>query len=65
AQHLCLHEKKRVISQDTVDKSTEEWLGKIEERLDYRKWYCGHYHTRKKIDKVQFMFEDFDILYVR
>lgn len=55
----------KFISQDTVDKSTEEWLGKIEERLDYRKWYCGHYHTRKKIDKVQFMFEDIDVLSVR
>lgn len=55
----------KFIQQDTVDKSTEEWLGKIEERLDYRKWYCGHYHTRKKIDKVQFMFEDFDVLSVK
>jgi len=52
----------KFISQYTVDKSTEEWLGKIEERLDYQKWYCGHYHTRKKIDKVQFMFEDIDVL---
>lgn len=53
------------IPQDTVDKSTEEWLGKIEEQLEYRKWYCGHYHTRKKIDKLQFMFEDFDVLSAR
>lgn len=22
--------------------------------------YCGHYHTIKKIDKIQFMYNDFD-----
>ena len=48
------------LDQSTVDKSTELWLGEIEERLTYKKWYCGHYHTRKCIDKLQFMFEDFD-----
>ncbi|MBR4656259.1 MAG: hypothetical protein IKO68_06755 [Oscillospiraceae bacterium] len=29
---------------------------------DYRKLYCGHYHTRKCIDRMQFMFEDFHVL---
>ena len=33
--------------------------------LDYKKWYCGHYHTRKQIDKMQFMFEDFDTMFIR
>lgn len=50
------------LDQSTVDKSTEEWLGQIEEKLDYKRWYCGHYHTAKKIDKMQFMFEDIDVL---
>lgn len=54
-----------VVDQSTVDRSTEDWLGKIEARLSYRKWYCGHFHTRKRIDKLQFMFEDFDVLSVR
>ena len=35
------------------------------DRLDYKKWYCGHYHTRKQIDKMQFMFEDFDTMFIR
>lgn len=48
-----------MIDQRKVDKSTEEWLGKIEERLTYDKWFCGHYHTSKSIDKLRFMFEDF------
>lgn len=51
-----------MIDQSSVDKSTEEWLDTIEERLDYRRWYCGHYHTSKRIDKIQFMFEDIDEL---
>lgn len=44
------------INQSTVDKSTELWLDTIENKLDYKKWYCGHYHGEKKIDKVEFMF---------
>lgn len=48
------------IDQSTVDKSTENWLDGIEERLEYKKWYCGHYHTEKKIDKLEIMFENFD-----
>lgn len=50
------------IDQSMVDKSTEEWLDRIENRLDYKKWYCGHYHTEKKIDKLEIMFENFDAL---
>ena len=50
------------IDQLQVDKSTEIWLGEIESKLTYEKWYCGHYHIAKKIDKLQFMFEDFDAL---
>ena len=41
--------------QSRVDKSTEEWLDGIEDRLEYKKWYCGHYHTEKKIDRVEIM----------
>ena len=48
------------IDQSKVDKSTEEWLDGIEEKLDYGKWYCGHYHTEKKIDRVEIMFENFE-----
>ena len=46
------------VDQRKVDKSTEEWLDGIEDRLDYQKWYCGHYHTEKKIDKLEIMFEN-------
>ena len=46
------------IDQSTVDKTTEKWLDDIEKRLTYRKWYYGHYHTSKKTDKLEFLFED-------
>ena len=49
------------IDQSRVDKSTEAWLDTIEDRITYEKWYCGHYHTRKKIDRLQFMFTDIDL----
>lgn len=48
------------VDQRKVDKSTEEWLDHIEENLSYKKWYAGHYHTEKKIDKLEIMFENFD-----
>lgn len=50
------------IDQELIDKSTEYWLQEIENKLDYKKWYCGHFHASKKTDKMQFMFEDYDVL---
>ena len=47
------------VDQSSVDNSTEEWLDTIEEKLTYFRWYCGHYHTNKTIDKMRFLFEDF------
>ena len=44
------------IDQSTVDNSTEHFLDEIEKSTDYDLWYCGHYHTDKKIDKIIFMF---------
>jgi 3-oxoacid CoA-transferase subunit A len=60
--HTCplKYEPKEVflsfIDQSSVDKSTEAWLDTIEEGVSYDKWYCGHYHTQKMVDKVQFLF---------
>ena len=49
------------IDQRKVDKSTEQWLDCIEDRLQYGKWYAGHYHTEKIVDRLQIMFEDYDV----
>lgn len=46
------------VDQFKVDNSTEEFLDKVEELLEYNKWYCGHYHTDKIVDKIRFMFND-------
>ena len=52
------------IDQSKVDKSMEHFLDKIEDSIKYDKWYCGHYHTEKIIDKIEFMFEGVKILNV-
>ena len=44
------------LDQSKVDKSMEMFLDKLEENIDYDKWYCGHFHTEKQIDKLEFMF---------
>lgn len=44
--------------QSTIDTTTEEWLDQIEDKLDYKKWYCGHWHINKRIDKMEFLFHD-------
>jgi 3-oxoacid CoA-transferase subunit A len=50
------------IDQSTVDDSTEKWLDAIEDKLDYKAWYCGHWHTDKRIDKMHFLFEGWEVL---
>ena len=51
------------LNQDNVDKKTERWFNKIENKLDYKKWYAGHYHTNKTVnDKFQFLYEEVQVL---
>ncbi len=44
------------LNQSKVDKTMEHFLDEVEEKVNYKKWYCGHYHTEKQIDKLEFMF---------
>ena len=48
------------IDQSSVDDSTERWLDKIEESIDYKAWFCGHWHIDKHIDKIHFLFHGFE-----
>jgi 3-oxoacid CoA-transferase subunit A len=57
-----LQKGKSTISQSAVDRSTKIWLDSIEETINYKIWYCGHYHTSKSIDKMRFMLDDIKAL---
>lgn len=46
------------VKQDTIDKSTEEWLDTIENRLSYETWYLGHYHCDRSIGNAIILFEE-------
>ena len=50
------------IDQSQVDDSTERWLDTIEERLDYKAWYCGHWHINKRIDRIRFLYDGIEML---
>ncbi len=47
-----------------IDRSTEQWLGKIEKNLNYKRWFCGHYHVDKQIDKITMMCHEIQPLYI-
>lgn len=49
------------IDQSKVDSSTEEWLMGLEERLSYDKWYAGHYHCDRTVDKLQIMYRNVEL----
>ena len=60
----CKYEPKETflpfVDQSKVDKSTELWLDTIEKKLDYKAWYCGHWHIDKIVDKLHFLFHSFE-----
>ncbi len=35
-----------------IDKSVEIWLDQMEDKIDYRRWFAGHYHTDKMVDRI-------------
>lgn len=45
------------VDQRTVDRSTEDWLDNVEDVTDYKKWYCGHWHTNKNVEKMVFLYD--------
>lgn len=48
------------IDQNSVDTSTEKWLDIIEDAIDYKAWFCGHWHINKRINKIHFLFHGFE-----
>ena len=65
--HTCPHKYEPTevflpgLDQSTVDRSMERFLDTVEESITYDKWYCGHYHTEKLIDKMEFMYRDIKV----
>ena len=51
------------LDQSMVDHSTEEWLDKIEDQLNYKDWFCGHWHIDKRIDIMHFMMRSVEALW--
>ena len=49
-----------MIDQSLVDASTEHWLDQIEDKIEYKAWFCGHWHIDKRIDAVHFLFHSFE-----
>ena len=47
------------IDQKNVDKTTEKWLQYIHDNIVFEKWYCGHFHCDKQVDKIRFLYNDF------
>ena len=48
------------IDQGGVDAGTEHWLDRIEQQACYRAWFCGHWHTDKRIDRMHFLYHRFE-----
>lgn len=48
------------LDQSSVDRSTEVWLDTIEDRLTYKRWFCGHWHIDKRIERLHFLMDSFE-----
>ena len=66
--HTCPHKYEptevflKWLDQSKVDKTMEYFLDKVEESIDYDKWYCGHFHTEKEVDKIEFLYKGIKLL---
>ena len=45
-------------AQNKVDHSTEEWLEKLYKRLDFQKWYFGHFHENRSYIRFTMLYEE-------
>ena len=48
------------INQKEVDNSMEIFLDKIDDKIHYKHWYCGHWHTDKNVHKISFLFKNIE-----
>lgn len=45
-----------------INVETERWLETIAERLNFKRWFCGHFHTEKTEFPYRFLFNDIILL---
>ena len=45
------------IDQKSVNKTTENFLDESEEKIHYKRWFCGHWHVEKSVENVMFLFK--------
>ena len=55
--HMFLHS----IDQSTVDNSMEVWLQKIADKLQFTRWYFGHYHDDWDNGKYSMFYMDVEV----
>lgn len=56
-KHKLWRSKRKKLFVPDIDRSTEEWLDYLEEKVDYTVWFCGHYHVDKQIDKIHMLYK--------
>ena len=42
-----------------IDRSTEEWLEGLKEKVSFEEWYCGHYHVDKVLGSIRMLHHEF------
>lgn len=45
------------INQSIVDRTTEKRLQYVYDNIDFKHWYCGHYHTNRSVAKITFLYK--------
>lgn len=46
-----------VIDQNRVDRTTEEWMEQLAEKMQYTCWYFGHYHDNKSYATAELLYD--------
>ena len=60
--HTCPYDERPThlfspyIDQSLVDTSTEQWMQKIANKTDFKRWYYGHYHGEYESGKFKLMY---------
>ena len=57
-RYLPTHVFLPFIDQSKISRRMEKYLDKLADILEYKRWYCGHYHTEWTVDRMRFMYYD-------